>query len=138
MNHELRTPLSAILGIAKIIKTELTNLDEHHIELFDDLLNASEHLLSIINDILDFSKLESGQYVLYKEAFDLRSVIEKALQTLNYQAKQKKLELSFSWSYNLPQYVISVEKFIQRIIFNIVGNAIKFTEEGGFQLKLNL
>ena len=128
MSHELRTPLNGVIGFTRqLFKTQLS-LHQH------DYLNTIEHsaknLLSIINDILDFSKLEAGKLTLETIPFNIREMINDTVTLLAPSAHDKKLELSLLVSQPVPDLVAGDPLRLQQIVTNIVGNAIKFTEQG--------
>ncbi|WP_024871518.1 two-component sensor histidine kinase BarA [Tolumonas lignilytica] len=135
MSHELRTPLNGVIGFTRqLFKTQLS-LHQH------DYLNTIEHsaknLLSIINDILDFSKLEAGKLTLENIPFNIREMVNDTVTLLAPSAHDKKLELSLLVNQPLPDLVAGDPLRLQQIVTNIVGNAIKFTEQGMVNLQVS-
>lgn len=136
ISHELRTPITGILGMVRALnKVELPNQAK---EFVNDIHITSEHLLSLVNDFLDVSKLESGKMRLDRAPLDFRLVIKDALIMLDYQARFKKLALHTFIDPDVPDWVMGDERAIKQIILNLMGNAIKFTEKGQVNLKINL
>ncbi|SIR33829.1 PAS domain S-box protein [Chryseobacterium sp. RU33C] len=128
MSHEIRTPLNAIIGFLRELKRlELTNTQRQFV---DNSYNASEHLLSIINNILDISKIESGEMTLDNHSFSLAESIKKVITILSPKAKQKKIKLETQFPENLSSELKGDSLKIEQILFNIVGNSLKFTNKG--------
>ena len=129
MSHELRTPLNAILGFTQLIHYHETLSSEQRDRV--DIINRSgEHLLSLINDVLETSRIEAGQLVLNESCFDLHQFIASINDMLTLRAVNKGLLLKIEPDPHLPQYVWGDENKLRQIIINLVGNAIKFTEQG--------
>ncbi|MCS4302425.1 PAS domain-containing hybrid sensor histidine kinase/response regulator [Chryseobacterium sp. BIGb0232] len=128
MSHEIRTPLNAILGFLRELKRlELTDTQKQFVE---NSFNASEHLLSIINNILDISKIESGEMTLDNHSFSLSESVQKVITILDPKAKQKKLKLEAQFPEDLCPELKGDSLKIEQILFNIVGNSLKFTDKG--------
>ncbi len=128
MSHEIRTPLNGILGMSQLLfKTQLTS-KQHH--LVETILNSGDALLSIINDILDFSKIEAGKMELANKKFELTKLIENTVCLFAEGAQRKGLELVCFVSNNVPRYVKGDPDRLRQILANLLGNAVKFTEEG--------
>lgn len=126
MSHELRTPLNTIMGTAQILRARIGN----HKNFVDDILSASKVLLSLINDVLDFAKLEAGKIELFPKPIDLRDLVEDTANIMSVLVKEKGLELLIDYNDNVPRYVIADSRRIRQILFNLIGNAIKFTDRG--------
>ena len=128
MSHEMRTPLNAVLNMLFLVK------DTHLTITQQDFLETASHsgqvLLSLIDDILDFSKIETGEFNIESIPFNLRQVIEEALETLAQQAEDKQLELLSLIAMEVPYQVKGDPKRLRQVITNLVNNAIKFTTEG--------
>ncbi|MEG4498951.1 ATP-binding protein [Microcoleus sp. F10-C6] len=130
MSHELRTPLNAIIGYSEILQEEaLESGLENIIPDTQKIYNAGKHLLTLINDILDLSKIEAGRMELYLENFDLGNLIEEVVATLHPLVEKNHNQLQVSCSGNLGAMYADLTK-VRQILFNLLSNALKFTEGG--------
>lgn len=129
MSHELRTPLNAILGFSQLMQKN-KKMPEDEIENLDIINRSGEHLLSLINDVLDISKIESGKMFLDVTPSNLKEELLNIKKLLSQKAESKKLDFIFEVQEELPNYIKADILKIKQIIINLLGNAIKFTEEG--------
>jgi two-component system, sensor histidine kinase len=137
MSHEIRTPMNAILGMSGQLAK--TGLSKKQLFYLDAINGASENLLVIINDILDLSKIEAGKLSLEKIAFEPRSIIKRAIQALNHKAEEKGLALTNSiLDDKISEVLIGDPYRLNQILLNVISNAVKFTEKGGVDIKLEV
>jgi len=136
MSHELRTPLNGVIGFTRqMLKTGLSTSQRDYMSTIE---RSANHLLSIINDVLDFSRLESGKLVLESIPFPLRATLDETLVLLAPSAHEKGLEITVCLEKNVPDNVIGDPLRLQQILINLMGNAIKFTEQGHIDLRVEL
>ena len=128
MSHEIRTPMNGILGMAELLANTVTT--DRQKDFLDVINNSASDLLRIINDILDFSKIEAGAFDLVPEPFDLKTAVNDVTSILNPKAQEKDLELIINYPTSVGQSFIGDAGRLKQVLTNLVGNAIKFTENG--------
>ena len=134
MSHELRTPLTSVTGMVDLLSK--TPLDARQREYVAVLRESADALLAVINDILDFSKIEAGHLAIEQVAFDLPAMIDGAARLLAARAGEKGLALQFAWPEDAPRRIIGDPTRLRQILLNLVGNAIKFTDQGEIEIRL--
>jgi PAS domain S-box-containing protein len=135
MSHELRTPLNAILGFAQLMTHDpLLGSDQR--ENLNIIRRSGEHLLGLINDVLEMSKIEAGRETLQERSFDLYLMLEGLEDLFRLRAQEKGLMLILEQNPGVPRYVRMDEAKLRQVLMNLVGNAIKFTDEGGVTLRV--
>ena len=135
MSHEIRTPMSGIIGTAHLLQS--TKQSKEQKEYTQALLDASKSLHALINDILDFSKIEANKLQLQTAPFDLHNTINEVVSVLSSDAEQRALDFIIYIDPDIPSFVIGDSQRIRQILFNLVGNAIKFTQKGEVILKVS-
>jgi signal transduction histidine kinase/ligand-binding sensor domain-containing protein/DNA-binding response OmpR family regulator len=128
MSHEIRTPMNGVIGMSALLAE--TSLTSQQRELTDTITNCGESLLTVINDILDFSKIESGNMELEAADFDLRNCIENVLDIFANKASEKVIDLLYQVDHNVPLQIIGDEMRLKQVLTNLIGNAMKFTQQG--------
>jgi signal transduction histidine kinase/CheY-like chemotaxis protein len=135
MSHELRTPLNAILGFSQMMGQDPDLSPAQH-ETIDIINHSGEHLLKLINDVLDIAKIEAGKLQLEVSTFDLHEMVREVADMMRLRAQQKGLQLEVEQSPQFPRYINGDEARLRQILINLVGNAVKFTDQGGVTLRL--
>jgi len=135
MSHEIRTPMNGVLGMAQLLET--TKLDKTQVNYVQSILSSGKLLLSIINDILDFSKLDENKLQLESICFDLKKLSTEVLKLLETKSNEKGLLLKLDYSGDVQKYFKGDPSRLSQILFNLIGNAIKFTEKGHVKLSVH-
>lgn len=129
MSHEIRTPMNAILGLAEVLLKE-NGLSEKVTENLKLIHYSADNLLVILNEILDYSKIEAGKISLEAIDFNLAHVVKRLVQTMNFKAESKHIDLKFEVDDKIPENLIGDPYRLNQILVNLAGNAIKFTSMG--------
>ena len=134
MSHEIRTPLNAVVGMTDLLQhTPLTGQQHEYLTIVQE---SADSLLTVINDILDFSKIEAGKLSLDNVAFDLHERLGDCLRPLALRADAKRLELLYRIASRTPARVLGDPHRLRQVVVNLVGNAIKFTQQGEVELSV--
>jgi signal transduction histidine kinase/CheY-like chemotaxis protein/ligand-binding sensor domain-containing protein len=134
MSHEIRTPMNAIMGMTALAREASDPAEQR--DYLGAVQTASTSLLSLIDDILDLSKVEAGKLDLAEETFDVRRSVTDAIGTLRLRATEKGLALRVTIADDVPRWVVGDELRLRQIVMNLLGNAIKFTEEGEVSVRV--
>ncbi|WP_317898057.1 PAS domain S-box protein [Aurantibacillus circumpalustris] len=137
ISHEIRTPLNSVLGFSELLK--INNTDTKSKKYIDGILNGGKNLLSLINDILDLSKIEAGQMIIQNSPINLKLLLEEFKQVFSQSAEEKNLGFEIVFlNETIPTHLLIDETRIRQILFNLLGNAFKFTDHGTVSLSVNI
>lgn len=134
ISHELRTPLNGILGMADILSREkLTDQQKYYVK---DIETSGKNLLAIVNEILDFSKMQAGKIELKLKPFNLRETVNDIITNIRHQLRNDAVKIIFNYSTKIPESIIGDQLRLMQVLLNLVGNAVKFTEEGYIKIEV--
>lgn len=136
MSHEIRTPINGIIGASELCLE--TPLDVEQRSYLDTVIQCGSTLLGLINDVLDYSKIEAGQLNLEILSFSPRNLLESVGEEFSQAARVKGLELVVGYSANLPEHVMGDPTRVKQVLYNLVSNALKFTDEGEVSLRADV
>jgi signal transduction histidine kinase/DNA-binding NarL/FixJ family response regulator len=135
MSHEIRTPMNAILGFTEVLKRGWGGEGADHKRHLETIHSSGKHLLELINDILDLSKIESGRLEVEVADVTPHKIIQDVVQIMSVKAAEKGIELTFELTTPIPETIHSDAARLRQIVTNLVGNAIKFTEQGKVEVR---
>ncbi|MBZ5565342.1 MAG: PAS domain S-box protein [Acidobacteriia bacterium] len=137
MSHEIRTPMNAILGFTQLMQRD-ASLSPEQKQRVNAINRSGEHLLALINDVLEMSKIEAGRTSLNPSLFDLYSLLDDMEMMFRVRTDAKKLSFSATRNADVPRYVVSDEGKLRQVLINLLGNAVKFTQQGGIALRVGV
>lgn len=136
MSHEIRTPMNAIVGMSRIALRE-SDIAPSVRENLEDIQSASNTLLAIINDILDFSKIEAGKMEIVPANYQLSSLLHDVITIIDFRLQEKQVKFQQEIDASIPNQLYGDEVRLKQVLINILGNAVKFTEEGFIRLSVS-
>ena len=134
MSHEIRTPMNAVLGYAQLLKRE-PSLSPVARNMASTIMKSGDHLISIINDILEMSRIEAGRMEVHNQSLDMHSLLDDLADMFRLLAEQKGLAFSIDYPAELPCHIMADQGKIRQILINLLGNAVKFTQDGFITLR---
>jgi signal transduction histidine kinase len=141
ISHELRTPLNAVLGFSQLLintaKSASSKTPVEYLENVEIIHESGQHLLALINEVLEMSKIEAGRMTLREGSFDLMLLLKGLEDMFRLRAQEKSLQLSFNIKEKVPRFILTDEGKVRQILMNLLGNAIKFTEQGSIILEVD-
>ena len=135
MSHEIRTPMNAILGFSQLMLRD-HDLTPRQCQYLETINRSGEHLLALINDILEMSKIEAGRTTLNPSTFDLPLLLKDLEMMFRVRTDEKRLSLAVEMVGDVPQYIVTDINKLRQVLINVIGNAVKFTEQGGIGIRL--
>lgn len=135
MSHEIRTPMNAILGFSQLMLRD-QDLTPRQFQYLGTINRSGEHLLALINDILEMSKIEAGRTTLNLSTFDLRILLKDLEMMFRVRTNEKKLSFSVEMLGDVPQFIVTDINKLRQVFINVLGNAVKFTEQGGIAMRV--
>lgn len=136
MSHEIRTPMNAILGFASLLKAK--EEDKKQKQYLDTIISGGKNLMRLIDDILDLSKIEAGKLELEVVSVDLHQIAKEMENIFSYRVREKQISFRTYIDNKIPKKIISDETRLRQIFLNLIGNAVKFTEEGYVSFSMNV
>lgn len=136
MSHEIRTPIHAMLGYASLIKED--SKEDKHIGYLHAIEKAGDTLMSLLNDILDLSKIEAGKLELQRGHFDLRKLFDDVDTVFRLKTIEKNIQLDIVVDPQIPKYIFTDEMRVRQVLFNLIGNAVKFTLNGFIRVRAEI
>ncbi len=134
ISHEMRTPMNAILGMSNLVLK--TDLNEEQFNYLSSIKQSSEILLGIVNDILEISSIQNGKIKFDYENFDLHELLANLLSVMQYKVFEKNLSFQLDINPRIPKYLVGDKLRLNQILYNLVGNAIKFTDDGLIRIEV--
>ena len=138
MSHEIRTPMNAILGFTEVLKRGYGQSERNWSKHLHTIHSSGKHLLDLINDILDLSKVEAGGLKVERVRCAPHLIIHEVIQVLGVKAREKSIALDFEFASAIPETILTDPARLRQIVTNLVGNSIKFTEQGGVKVVVGL
>lgn len=136
MSHEMRTPLNAVIGVARILNEEEPL--ERQVDNLKILNFSAQNLLTLINNVLDFTKIETGSLELESISINIRELVRKTVASLQFQTLEKDIQINYFVSHDLPELILGDPTRLYQIFINLLGNSVKFTERGEVKLSVYL
>ena len=133
MSHEIRTPLNGVLGMLQLLRSQVSKQERDMYTAMAD--EAGRRLLTLLNNILEFSRLDSGRAMLAAKPFNLRDLFKSVLSIFLVTCREKKLSLTASVNDSVPEHIIGDEPRLHQVLFNLVGNAVKYTPQGSVRME---
>jgi signal transduction histidine kinase/CheY-like chemotaxis protein/HPt (histidine-containing phosphotransfer) domain-containing protein len=133
MSHEIRTPLQSIIGYSEIVKHQPYPRKED----LEAIYNSSNHLLQIVNEVLDYNRIISGKFTFANEIFNMQSLLGEVMSVMRLQAAKKKIILKADYDNSISTFLMGDPFRLKQALYNLLGNAIKFTHTGGVELKVS-